>query len=323
MMHYQIAPTPENYTLWYTYASKDIPALNIELDQLLQNHKICPPIQSEILYKTFISSPKDITTLNLRQNLEKMLIELDQSLADTHSDTTEFQKVCNKIFDNLNSANENNWPIESVMPLLKKLENDASKMHHSTSFFIENLASAKNEIETLKIKLKESQKEALYDSLTGLLNRHAFDIALSNYMRDSSQGLILILGDIDHFKTFNDKWGHLLGDQILNVVGKKFNAMMEYGATAYRFGGEEFAVLLLSRNFKLSRRLAETIRQSMEKLVLKDKKTGSRIDKITLSFGISELREGELLSHFIERADKNLYKAKRLGRNRVLPLESE
>ncbi len=323
MMHYQISPTPANYSLWYTYVSNEIPALNIELDNLLEKHKICPAIQSEVLYRKFIATSKEVTTWNLRKSIEEMLIQLDQSLADTQTDTTVFQKTCDDTFTQIKSADKDNWPLESVMNLLKKVENNALTMHKSAAFFTENLATAKNEIVTLKKQLKESQKEALYDSLTGLLNRHAFDTELSNYLQTISEGLCMILGDIDNFKSFNDKWGHLVGDQILKAVGMKFNNEMKDGAIAYRFGGEEFAVLLPCSNFKFARLLAEKLRYSIEKLSLKDKRTGSRIDNITLSFGISELKADEPLGQFVERADKNLYKAKRLGRNRVLPLQPE
>lgn len=321
MMRYQIAPTPDNYCLWYTYVSNEIPALNIELDSLLEKNKICPAVQAKVLYRKFIATPKEVTTLNLRQSIEEMLIDLDQSLTDTQAQTSAFKKNCNDSFGELNSANASDLPIKSVINLLKKIEKDAAVMHDSTVFFSEKLTSAKTEITTLKKQLKESQKDALYDSLTGLLNRQAFDTELSNYLLTISGGLCLILGDIDNFKSFNDKWGHLLGDQILKAVGIKFNSAMKDGAIAYRFGGEEFAVLLPCSSFKLARILAERLRRTMEKLSLKDRKTGSRIDSITLSFGLSELREGEPLSQFIDRADKNLFTAKRLGKNRVLPLQ--
>ena len=320
MMRYQVAPTPSNYTLWYTYVSKEIPALNIELDYLLEQQKICPPIQSQALYRTFISDSNEVTVWNMRDNIEKMLIQLDQSLTDTHADTQTFQKVFDDTFFEISQASHEDWPINEVVTLLHKIEKNALKMQDSTNYFENNLACAKNEIASLKKQLKESQKEALYDSLTGLLNRHAFDTELTHYLEQSNEGLCLLLADIDHFKLFNDKWGHLLGDQVLKAVGTKFNYCMKEGATAYRFGGEEFAVIVPCSNFRLARFFAESIRRAMEKLTLKDKRSGGRINNITLSFGVSEFRQGESLSDFVGRADKYLYKAKRLGRNRVLPI---
>ena len=321
MMRYKVAPTPLNYSLWYTYVSNDIPELNIKLDNLLEKHKVCPPIQSQVIYREFISTEKEKQTYDLRGNMEEMLIQLDQSLTDTRADTTEFKKAFDDTFFELSEANHEDWPVNEVLNLLNKIEKNALKMQDSTVFFENNLEHAKNEIAVLKKQLKKSQKEALYDSLTGLLNRHAFDTELSNYLEESNEGLCLILGDIDHFKLFNDRWGHLLGDQVLRAVGTKFNQCMKDGTTAYRFGGEEFAIIVPCSNLRLARFFAETIRRAMEKLSLKDKRSGSRINNISLSFGVSEFREGESLSSFVGRADKHLYKAKRLGRNRVLPIE--
>lgn len=153
-----------------------------------------------------------------------------------------------------------------------------------------------------------------------MFNRHAFDTELSKHLKSSNKGLSLILGDIDHFKAFNDKWGHFLGDQVLKSVGKRFIQNMRNGATDFRFGGEEFAILIPNSNFLFARNFAETLRRSFEKSPLKDKRTEQKINKISVSFGVVECEKGESLSRFIGRADAHLYDAKRLGRNRELPL---
>ena len=193
-------------------------------------------------------------------------------------------------------------------------------MRNATQFFGNSLASAKNEIGHLKVQLAESQNAAIYDSLTGLLNRHAFDTELSAYLEADTKGLCLILCDIDHFKNFNDTWGHLLGDQVLKAVGRKINESMRDKNTAYRFGGEEFVMLLPNTNIRIARHFAETIRKKFEKLSLKDKRSGQVINNITASFGVVESKPNETLTDLIARADDYLYKAKSLGRNRVLPI---
>lgn len=153
-----------------------------------------------------------------------------------------------------------------------------------------------------------------------MLNRYAFDTELSTFLSTKADGLCLILADIDHFKKFNDQWGHLLGDQVLKAVGRKFNESMRDGTTAYRFGGEEFVILLPKTNLRLARHFAESLRRLIEKLNLKDKRSGQMIDNISASFGVVEFQKGESLTSFIARADTFLYEAKRLGRNRVLPM---
>tara|TARA_R110001583_G_scaffold9433_10_gene44806 strand:- start:8646 stop:9668 length:1023 start_codon:yes stop_codon:yes gene_type:complete len=320
MMKYKVPTTPMNYALWYTYVSNDLPILNDKLNALLENNETCPPIQAESLYREFVADKTESDTWELRSGIDKMLIQLDKSLIDTHKDTHTFQRTFKKTFDDLNSAEQEGLSVEEVIVLLKKLQGDSKNMHRSTAFFSNSLEKAKGEIASLKSQLEKSQKQALYDSLTGLLNRHAFDTELSTYLATNNQGLCLVLADIDHFKNFNDEWGHLLGDQVLKAVGRKLNDSMRDGATVYRFGGEEFAILIPKSQLRIARHLAEGIRRSIEKVSLKDKRSGQTIKNITLSFGVVEFQKGDSLTNLIARADEFLYEAKRLGRNRVLPI---
>ena len=320
MMKYQIPTTPLNYALWYRYVANDMPKLNEKLDSIIKLHDVVPPIQAESLYREFVAEKAESKTWEIRQSVDKMLLELDKTLTDTTTDTDKFQEAFDKTFVGINRVEEDGSSFEEVMILLKKLESDSKGMQRSTQFFSQSLVSAKGEIASLKKQLEESQKLALYDSLTGLLNRHAFDTEMSLYLDKEPHGLCLIMADIDHFKKFNDQWGHLLGDQVLKAVGRKLSQKANNGATAYRFGGEEFVIVLPKSNLRIARHYAETLRKMIEKLVLKDKRTTQMINSISASFGVAEFVTGDSLSSFIARADEYLYQAKRLGRNRVLPL---
>ena len=320
MMKYKVPTTPLNYALWYAYVSDERPDLNVQLDDLMANNDVCPPIQVESLYREFVAKDTESEAWELRTSIDKMLIQLDKSIIDTHKDTSSFQKSFEKTFVDINSVEQEGLSVEEVSLLLKKLQVESQVVHRSTAFFCESLENAKGEIASLKAQLEKSQKQALYDSLTGLLNRHAFDTELSAYLATSNEGLCLILGDIDHFKNFNDQWGHLLGDQVLKAVGRKLNDSMRNGASAYRFGGEEFAILIPQSKLRLARHFAESLRKLVEKLTLKDKRTGKKINNITISFGVVEIQKADTISNLIARADEYLYEAKRLGRNRVLPI---
>ena len=319
MMKYHIPITPLNYSLWYSYVTNNVPELNAKLDDLITSQNVVSPVQTEYLYRKFIADKAESSTWELRENIEKMLVELDQTLMDTANDTNKFQESFDKTFVDIHRVEEDGYSFEEVMSLLSKLESESKNMLHSTQFFRESLAAAKDEIASLKVQLKKSKKQSCYDSLTGLLNRHAFDTELSQFISKNNQGLCLIMADIDHFKKFNDQWGHLLGDQVLKVVGRKLNDSMCDGATAYRFGGEEFVVLLPKCNLRIARQYAEKLRKLIEKLLLKDKRTAKKINNISASFGVAEFESGDSLTSFIARADDCLYEAKRLGRNRVVP----
>ncbi|WP_354624555.1 GGDEF domain-containing protein [Psychromonas sp. MME2] len=320
MMKYKVPTTPINYALWYNYVAKDIPQLNVELDAILTQQAHCSEIQTEVLYRQFVADESESSTWQLRQNVEKMLLQLDQSITDTHSDTVKFRDSFDKTFSQVSMTEDKKWSVDEVISLLKKIEGDSEEMSRSTQFFSESLQAAKAEISTLKEELQKSQQQALYDALTGLLNRHSFDVEVTNFINNEANGLCLIIADIDNFKLLNDQWGHLLGDQVLKAVAKKLSSSMREGAKVYRFGGEEFIILLPKSNLRVARHFAETLRKLMEKVALKDKRTGKWINNITLSFGVVECQERDSVSSLIARADEYLYEAKRLGRNRVLPM---
>ncbi|MDA7746993.1 GGDEF domain-containing protein [Psychromonas sp.] len=320
MMNYSVPTTPSNYALWYHYVAENNTELKESMDKLLSSCEICSPIQAESLYREHVLPLAERETWELRNSIDKIMLQLDKSIIDTHTDTNQFQQSFEKTFANISKVEEEGWTVEEVVGLLKSLEKDAKMMRNATSFFGNSLALAKGEIDSLKAQLEESRNAAMYDSLTGLLNRHAFDTELSAYLKADTKGLCLILCDIDHFKSFNDTWGHLLGDQVLKAVGRKINENMRDGKTGYRFGGEEFVMLLPKTNIRIARQFAETTRKQFEKLSLKDKRTGQLINNITASFGVVEIQPNETITELIARADEYMYKAKQLGRNRVLPI---
>lgn len=169
------------------------------------------------------------------------------------------------------------------------------------------------------------------DSLTGLNNRRSFDAALkdaADAWRRKKDVVSLIMFDIDHFKQFNDTYGHLVGDQVLRTLGaqvQKFMQSLDSGqksALAFRYGGEEFAVLLRGRTKAQATKIAELIRGTMEKtaLLLRDPE-GNVLEKglkVTVSMGVSAMWDNWTSMHesnLLDSADKALYHAKRNGRN--------
>jgi diguanylate cyclase (GGDEF)-like protein/PAS domain S-box-containing protein len=164
---------------------------------------------------------------------------------------------------------------------------------------------------------------ATLDGLTGVSNRRRFDEFISREwgrMRREQTPISLILCDIDFFKLYNDTYGHQAGDDCLRAVAgairKSVNRPTDLVA---RYGGEEFAVVLSNTDAKGAVNIAETIRRQVEALsVIHHQPTGSRI--LTISCGISCMIpvEENLLDRLIAFADKGLYEAKKLGRNRIV-----
>ena len=123
--------------------------------------------------------------------------------------------------------------------------------------------------------------------------------------------------DVDHFKRFNDTYGHLLGDKVLKLIGRVLKASVKGKDLAARFGGEEFAILLPDTPLSGALSLAESIRKAIEKSKIKRMDTGEAIGNITISIGAARYHSGESINSLIDRSDAALYLSKKQGRNRV------
>ncbi|MCL1068168.1 GGDEF domain-containing protein [Shewanella olleyana] len=322
MLKHSIPTTPTNYALWYTYVSESNPKLNLALDVALSQNQQYSPVSSELLYREHISDPVELDVLSMRQNLDAMVCELSQSLKDTNHDTNNFQSKIEKEFSKLSELESKGFSLEQVIKVVRNIVSESANIHSSTVSFTQQLDKAQTEISALKQRLAETEKDVLFDALTEVLNRRAFNDDINALLTQSPEGCCMILADIDHFKQFNDTYGHQLGDLVLKVVAKRLQESCRDGVKLYRFGGEEFAILLPNSKQRVARQLAEAMRRSIEKLSVKDRRSETRIDNITASFGVSEWKEKQTTSQLIETTDKLLYEAKRLGRNRVMPISS-
>src|SRR5215207_1740515 len=163
------------------------------------------------------------------------------------------------------------------------------------------LKETRSEIETLRETLEAVRIESLTDALTGVSNRKHFEETLIRAIERAGQDrspLALIVIDIDHFKRFNDTYGHLTGHQVLKLVGMTMREVVKSKATLARFGGEEFAIILPDTTMQPARALADTFRQSV--------------------MSVAVLREGDTAVSLLERADQCMYMGKRMGRNRTV-----
>jgi diguanylate cyclase (GGDEF)-like protein len=184
------------------------------------------------------------------------------------------------------------------------------------------LRTAKRELEASNDSLRAM---ALSDGLTGLPNRRHFDQRLEQEfkraMRDGS-ALALIMLDVDYFKRYNDRYGHVAGDACLQAVAKAISSSLRRPADlAARFGGEEFAILLPDTGSEGAIAVAEAARQALLQRAIEHNDNPGRL--VTLSAGVAVLRpqRGQSSRRLIEAADEGLYEAKGQGRNRVVARE--
>jgi diguanylate cyclase len=177
------------------------------------------------------------------------------------------------------------------------------------------------EVSHLQENLAAVRNESLTDPLTSLANRKYFDDSLVSAIADSrakGEPTALLMTDIDHFKKFNDTYGHLTGDQVLRLVAVSVKQTVKGKDTAARYGGEEFAVILPNTISADAVTVAEHIRRAVMTKELMKRSTGEYLGRVTISVGVAWLHASDTAQTLIERADACLYAAKRSGRNKVV-----
>ncbi|MFK4647789.1 diguanylate cyclase (GGDEF)-like protein [Bradyrhizobium ottawaense] len=210
---------------------------------------------------------------------------------------------------------------EQIKAIVETLLRSTSEMRETNKTLEDRLTLSKNEISNLQQSLEAIRAESLTDPLTGLGNRKYFDRMIDMAVQSalaSGEPLSLLLFDIDHFKSFNDSYGHLTGDQVLRLVGLSLKQTIKGQDITARYGGEEFAVVLPNTALRQALTVADHIRRAVMAKELKKKSTGEILGRVTISVGVSMLKQGDDTDALIERADACLYAAKRNGRNRVI-----
>jgi len=190
-----------------------------------------------------------------------------------------------------------------IYPLIRKQATEEGKLRAMTV--------------SLSARSETLQHAALTDGLTGMQNRRYFDDALKEYLEEFRRiekpvGLMIL--DLDHFKQVNDTHGHDVGDEVLKAVAGCLRGMTRYHDVVARLGGEEFAVVTPNMDAELLARFAERIRKAIANMSVM---SGNVRLKVTTSVGLAVWDRKESAEDFYRRADRQLYEAKRLGRNRV------
>ncbi|KFK94976.1 MULTISPECIES: GGDEF domain-containing protein [unclassified Serratia (in: enterobacteria)] len=157
---------------------------------------------------------------------------------------------------------------------------------------------------------------SMLDPLTGLYNRRGLENRLNQLQAPTTGGHFVLLLDIDHFKAYNDRYGHTMGDQALLQVARTIRDTVRSRDIVVRYGGEEFLVLLINVSEEYATSLAESVRQSVQELLIQHHLHPQEITRVTLSAGIANLDKLDVDSAICS-ADAALYRAKSSGRNNI------
>lgn len=207
---------------------------------------------------------------------------------------------------------------EFLTSVIGVLSNATGDTMEKGKVVVEHMVERAREMEQVKLELDEYKRIANTDPLTRLANRRAFDETLSKLYIDKRAAMYhaLIVADVDHFKKFNDAYGHPVGDRVLGIVAAVMKSSLRKDVFLARTGGEEFAIILEGTSQEVTSEIAERLRRKIEKTPLKNQKTGLDYGPITLSLGICMASEASSAEELYNKADIALYAAKNTGRNR-------
>ncbi len=191
----------------------------------------------------------------------------------------------------------------------------AIEQHRQTNdvfnLFEESLLAFTEALTHYKVHLL--QLRTSYDALTGLPLRRILDESFASINKElGADGLYLLLLDIDHFKKVNDNYGHLNGDIVLRSLALNISNNIRRSESMYRYGGEEFIVVLHASNDQDAVAIAERLRRDIARL---ETIAGEHLIRVTFTGGLTRIHEGESLREVLERADIALYTGKKIGRN--------
>ncbi len=311
-----IPVTPINYALWYEYRLERTPELVQALARIESGEVAYDYEQACTLYKRHVAGGDLSALQRVEGEVRSLLADIVQIIVDAGLELTRYSAVLGSCSKRLESCED----LRDLRKLVQAIVEDTHAVAASNSQIAGALQERASEIDLLRNELERVRQEAVKDPLTGLANCRAFDDKLAESLETSlrqMQAICLMMIDIDHFKTINDRHGHQIGDKILQFVASVLRKNFTGKDVVARFGGDEFAVIVDTAARDGVEHVAEPVRRQVEASQLKRTDTGQPLGSVTVSIGYDYLRDGDSAADVLDRADKALYRAKQSGRNQV------
>lgn len=313
----EIPAYPRNYELWYTYAAGFNHALNKSINDIIRQRGKITLMEVNRIYDQYIAPTRFGERIDeVGGRLSREISDVAGMLATQLASTTSYSSSLGDARSALADARDT----RAIEMIVQGLMEATHKTERTNRDLEGQLAESRRQIAELQESLEAIRYESLVDDLTTLANRKHFEQTLERLLAEAQQSdspFSLLFTDIDHFKKFNDTFGHQTGDQVLRLVALALKQNIKGQDIACRYGGEEFAVLLPRTDLTHSVVVAEHIREAVFSKELVKRSTGENLGRITISIGVAQWQHGDTAQSLVERADVCLYAAKRGGRNLV------
>ncbi len=312
----KLLPDPVNFELWYTYYAQENPELSHTLDLLIEKKKITDKICQKIHLQYLSDRRESEQVRQAGSTIQSTIQDVTGIVTNVKSATSKYNATLNDVTNKLENGISQK---EMEVVLVDIMDNTQDMIRHNQT--LENeLTKSSQAMIALQRDLELVRKEALTDSLTNLANRKAFDAEIVRISKESNKDgttFSLLMLDIDYFKSFNDNFGHQVGDQVLRLVARTLIDGVKGRDIAARFGGEEFAIILPDTNLQAAVKVADQLRKAVASKEIINRNSGDVLGRITLSGGVAQQLPDEKVEDIISRADAALYTAKHNGRNQI------
>jgi diguanylate cyclase len=311
-----VPATADNYDVWLSYRLGRNPTLREAIDgRIAAGQVFTAEFNTEIYERFFTGLGASAQIVLAGERIARDLGQVLGFLKDAEEKSGDYGRTLETVATDLNRAGP-----EQIRHIVAGLAAATLDMANHNQHLTSQLHKATTEIDTLRSSLESVRVESLTDSLTGLANRRMFDETLRMRLEEAKSQrseLCLMICDIDHFKRFNDTWGHYTGDQILRFLASALQSHARPDYLVARYGGEEFAVIMPRANMKNAGQVAEVLRAAIQAKRLRRRSTNEDLGQVTVSVGVAGFQAGDTPQGLVERADACLYASKRNGRNQV------
>ena len=316
METHKVWPTALNFELWLHYVAAKDSDVAAEIDTVLNSGEhFTDQVGEEIAAHHFPAAKLNGEILNAGKSLSKELDSVSRAVVAARETSELYGQQLATATETLEATGD-----AAVRTMVETLSSATRKVREENQVLETQLADTTDELGRLREHLEQVRRDAMTDALTQLANRKAFDESLESACEAAGQDgapLTLAVIDIDHFKNFNDTWGHQTGDQVIRYVASVISRLRVDGARfTARYGGEEFAVIFAGENAQSALTALEAARNEIASRALKRRSTNEDLGTITISIGIAEHKPGDPPATLLEAADGALYASKRAGRNR-------
>ncbi len=326
MERLRITPHPDNFEVWYAFVAGIDAELTRTLTELLDDQAAFDPDSYQAIKRSYLGSETTELLHSASESVDTMIASALSSLDAASSNARDYGSKLADFTGSLTIDIEQ----DSVRKLIAGLIAETRAVMSRNTELESELTDASNRIERLRDNLEDARRASETDGLTGLPNRRAFDLGLEAEIQRARQEdtpLTLLVADIDHFKHFNDTFGHRVGDEVLKLFSRIMKSLLKGRDKPARYGGEEFCALLPATDLEGALSVAEQVRKTISVKALKSARTGQSYGQITVSIGVAELAADDDSATLLDRGDAAMYLAKNSGRNRTcseadLPTES-